>query len=270
MSKIVGLFLLAMQPLLARVQQIDTLTPFVEATATCTEKSLVVFDVDRVLIDLEDAILRQPNRQLLQRLKLHHTRHLSPAEVNDLLSTIYLQAKSMLIDPASVSLIKNLKSRSIPVIALTATQIGGFGKIASIQDWRVQDLEGLGISFATSFPKHPFLLLPDVNGQGPVPVFKEGILFSATYPKGEVLKAFLQTIHFQPDKVFFIDDLRYNIQSVENVLQQMGIQEVHTFHYLGAEQIPNSINPQIAEFQFKTLVEKGEWVGDQATSLPLR
>jgi len=261
-SWLLALCLLINNPLTAKISQCDTLTPIIAATADFSEKSLVVFDVDRVLIDSRDAILRLANRNLLLQLKMKYAGTLPPKIVADLTSLVYLQGNSLLIDPQSVELINSLKKRAVPVIALTATSIGGIGKIASIQDWRLEELEKFGISFESSFSQYPGFELSDLTGLGPSPVFKKGILFSSIYSKGLVLASFLKTVGFQPDKVLFLDDLLYNVTSVENALDDMGVKEVLAYQYLGAEKLPNSIDRQVADLQLKTLVEKEEWLSD--------
>lgn len=251
-----------MSGLSAKVYQSDSMAPLLETTADFTEKSLVVFDVDRVLIEPEDAILRPTNKNILLQLRTKYAADITATKLASLTSIIFLEGTSILIDPQAVELINSLKARSVPVIALTATQIGGIGKIASIQDWRINELEKLGISFASSFPDVPFMQFTELTGLGPSPVYKQGILFSSIYSKGAVLASFLKRINFQPDKVLFLDDLLYNVTSVQNALDDMGVKEVLAYQYLGAEKLPNSIDLKVAELQFKTLVEKEEWLSD--------
>lgn len=255
--------LLLLSPLSAATQKCNTFEPLISETVHFTERSLVVLDVDRVLIESQDATLRPHNVHLVQPLKYKHFSSLDSKQLEHLISLIYLQAKSMVIDPQAVTFIAELQKRGVPVIALTATRIGGMGQISSIQDWRLQDLKEHGISFASSFPDHPFLSLTTIAGKGPSPVFKNGILFSATYPKGDVLQAFLEKVGFIPDKVLFADDLMYNLISVTDSLTKMGVGEIYIYHFEGASFLPNDFDPQAADLQFKTLVEKERWLSDK-------
>lgn len=245
------------------IMRTDTFAPFFTTCENFSEKSLVVFDVDRVLIEPRDAIMRVPNQRLLWELRSKYWSHLSQAEMAKLASLVSLSESSRIVDPLASSFITHLKARNIPVIGLTATGVTGFGHIASIPDWRIADLERFGISFSTSFESQPPFILSQLNGKGPSPVFKSGILFTGGYSKGDVLEAFLDTVHFYPDKVFFADDLMYNLISVEESLLDMGITEVFSYHFLGADKIPNTIDPQIAELQVKTLTETQVWLSDQ-------
>jgi hypothetical protein len=69
-------------------------------------------------------------------------------------------------------------------------------------------------------------------------------------------------VGYIPDKVVFIDDLLGNLQSVEYSLGQLGVSDVMAFHFLGADTISNEVDMDVAELQFKTLVEREEWLND--------
>lgn len=247
----------------ATIVKTDTFLPFFLECESFTEKSLVVLDVDRVLIEPRDAIMRFPNQRLLWELHHKYANRLSPQEMADRSSIVSLQESSVLVDPLAIIFINYLKSKKVPVIALTATGVTGFGRIASIPDWRVRDLERFGISFATSFQEFSPFILTELNTRGPSPVFKSGCLFTGGYNKGDVLEAFLDIVDFLPDKVLFADDLQLNLVSVETSLNEMGIQDVRAFQYLGADKIPNTIDPKIADFQIKTLMHEKQWLSDE-------
>ncbi len=235
---------------------------FFEITKGFTEKSLVVFDVDRVLIEPRDAIMRYPNQRLLWELRYQYGNHLSPDELANLTSIVSLSESREVIDPLTVSFINFLKSKNIPVIALTATSVQGYGKIPSIPDWRIKDLSRFGICFE-SFASHPFIELSQLYGRGPAPIFKSGILFSAGYPKGDVLEAFLDSVSFLPDKVLFVDDLLHNLVSVHQSLTNMGVSDIFAFQFTGADALPNTIDVPVATHQIKTLLQEGIWQTDE-------
>ncbi len=249
--------------LTATIIRTESFATFFMACEDFTEKSLVIFDVDRVLIEPRDAIMRAPNQRMLWELRHKYGAHLSSAQMADISSIVNLNESSSLVDPLALAFINHIQQRNIPIIGLTATGTGGFGKIASIPDWRIADLARFGISFATSFQQQPPFVLTQLNERGTSPVFKSGILFTGGYSKGDVLEVFLDTVGFTPDKVLFADDLFYNLISVENALANMGVKHVIAYHYLGADKIPNTIDPEVAEFQIKTLLEKEQWLSDQ-------
>ena len=251
--------LLASFSLSAAIYETDTFTSFFSACEDFSEKSLVVLDVDQVLIEPSDAILRPSNRRMLLELRTKHGSHLSSQEMAEISSISSLQDRSFLLDPDSLDFVHHIKARNIPIIALTATSVVGFGKIPSVPDWRVQDLARFGFTFDTHFQEHPFIELAQLSGKGPSPIFKSGILFTGGYPKGDVLQAFLDTVGFHPDKVLFVDDRLYNLISVTQKLET----DVQAFLYLGAEKVPNSVHPEIAELQIRTLLEEERWLTDE-------
>ncbi len=246
----------------ADLYRTKTFEAFFEVTEGFSEKSLVIFDVDRVLIEPRDAIMRYPNQRLLWELRYQYGNHLSHEELATLTSEVTLSESTKVIDPLAISFINHIKAKNIPIIALTATGVEGYGKIASIPDWRIKDLARFGISFP-SFSEHPFIELSQLYGRGPAPIFKSGILFSAGYPKGDVLEAFLDSVGFLPDKALFVDDLLHNLVSVHQSLTDMGVSEIFAFQYLGADELPNTIDPEVAKHQIKTLLQEGIWLSDE-------
>jgi hypothetical protein len=226
---------------------------------TLDTESLVVFDVDRVLIENQDAILQAHNNMLFKNLALQEAAHLTQPELNGLLSGISFQSRPKLIEAEVAELITTLQQKNVRVIALTATGIGSIPKIGSIQDWRIERLKELGITF--SFQDTPFHSFTELIGQGPSPVFKSGILFSATYSKGSVLKSFLQHINWKPSKVLFFDDMLINVSTVHSEMTALGVEKVCSFHYLGANNLP-PVDRDIAKAQIRHLINTGKWLSE--------
>lgn len=256
---LLGTFMLTSTPTWAAINQIDSFEQITSLLHTLEPSSLVVFDVDAVLIEHEDAILQPPNKPLLQSLIAKHANTLAPDHFEDLVSVIYLETKAPLIEESVVPLIATLQEKNIPVIGLTATRIGKIGRVDSIQDWRIQALDAHGISF-TKFPSKN---LTTVTGQGPSPVFKEGIAFSSTYPKGKVLQAVLESLDMIPETVVFIDDLYQNSVSVESHMKQLGVKQVHCFQYVGAKKVYKQANSELAQTQIRHLVTHKTWLSEE-------
>ena len=255
--------------------EISTIYSFSEAhvhlqsldSSSLESRSLVVFDVDRVLIEYEDAILHPHNNVRMRELFIKAAPDISMMELRKHLNTISYHARPRLIEREVQGLIKMLQDKNIPVIALTATQIGSIPHIGSIQDWRIERLKELGITF--SFQDVPFHSFSELTGAGASPVFKSGILFSATYPKGSVLKAFLQHMNLKPQSVIFFDDLLPNVHSVHQEIGSMGVEKVLSFHYLGAEKLNENLDLALAEAQIRHLLEHNEWLSEQKCKLKI-
>lgn len=261
LQAILWLMLLLIQlPLHSEIHRIYRFSEAQKQFEMLDTESLVVFDVDRVLIENQDAILQAHNSALFRTLLLQAGGHLTQGQLNSLVSGISFQSRPKLIEQEIADLILMLEQKNIRVIALTATSIGSIAKIGSIQDWRIKRLQELGLTF--SFQNTPFHSFSELIGQGPSPVFKGGILFSATYSKGSVLKAFLQHINWKPSQVLFFDDLFINVSTVNNEMTALGVEKVCSFQYLGA----NSLAPvdlEVAKAQIRHLVETGQWLTEK-------
>jgi hypothetical protein len=222
--------------------------------------TLVVFDVDEVLITFDDLILRPCGK------------HFTPAswkgiyqeELDYLTSIIWNESKTILVDPSAPELVNKLVNRGVKVIALTACPTGDFGIIEKIEDWRLKILKRLNIDFSNTFPKNQVIYFDDGDKkERDYPLFKEGILFigNGEKTKGDLLVQFFEEIQWYPSKVIFIDDRMYNLTSVESALNKIKIL-YQGYHYKGMENLPNNFNEQIAEFQFFHLRKEHKWLSD--------
>jgi len=148
---------------------------------------------------------------------------------------------------------------------LTNAWTGTFGKIASLEDWRIQELRDLGIDVSKSFDTKQPLIFPHLKSKAlkRFPIFKQGCLFTCNIAKGDILKAFLQYIGWNPHHIIFIDDKHKHLESVENFCKQAGI-AFTGFHYTAVEKMPKTpLNQQIANYQFKVLEQKNRWLSDR-------
>ena len=255
-----ALYLVLTPSLIHAYEQIHSFSEVAHILQTLDPDDLVVFDVDDVLIEQEDALLQSQNNIVLNSLLQQYLTLLDDDAQERLISTLYLEAKRRLIEPNVRVLIYSLQEKKIPTIALTATRIGGLGNVASIQDWRMSDLARWGIAFDQSFSQFPHFVLEEIQSPNPSPVFKAGILFSAFYSKGKVLRAFLEKVSFRPKTVVFFDDRIENVLSVLYEMQNMGIKNVYSFHYMGHN--PETLDPVIVECQVTHLMQHGHWLSD--------
>lgn len=240
---------------------------------TANSKTLVVFDVDEVLITTEDHFIH-PNSDnaFLGFFGKEMEKAKTPEEKKELeekISLTILLPKRVLIEEETPKMIKDLQQRGIKVIALTSCITGPFGVIPKVETWRIEHLASLGINFSVAFPQIKPTYLTELNTRKPSPLFEQGCLFSKGYKKGEVLKAFFKQHNYYPEKVIFIDDLPENIVSVEAELATLGI-ECKAFHYIGAERFFKTVDVELLHYQFNHLLEKREWLSDVETAKHLK
>lgn len=261
------------QNLFALIIDSDDLQPLREELAYLDSNSLVLFDVDRTLITPTDAILHPNVRGVASRLIAEF---LATSKLDydgeDPKAFFYSKMASKMqfqhVDESAPELIRELLKRGIPTLAFTAMPAEKMGVITSMADWRFAQLQALGYDFRATFPELDYLELATDLCRDPKPLFKEGILYSSTHPKGDILEAFLEALGWKPDRIIFIDDHKHFVSSVERAAEKMGIDFIG-IHYNAAHHMPCELDPAVAAYQYRHLGEHGEWLSDSEASAML-
>lgn len=255
-------FLFFTSSLFSIILETKNLTPIEQQIRYLTPNDLVLWDVDDTLITPGDLILQTCNRdQANALLTKHFGKKISKSDLDKVVSTMILDTQYVLIDPQSVKIIRILQQKKIPTLALTAAPMGNYGQIDDLADWRIKQLKKLGIDFTSAFPNQALITFSRL-GVRSAAGYKQGVIFSSSSPKGDVLKAFLDYLHWKPQIIIFIDDNLRFLESVEKVARQLNIEFIG-FHYSGALQLDSKVDPEIAEKQYIYLKEHGKWLGDQ-------
>jgi hypothetical protein len=256
---------LSVHAALAKIIQTSQLAPIELAIQKADSDTLVIFDVDDVLITARDQILQAAHKKFLEGLNQDLKSRLSEEKAQKLWSIIWLARSDEPVDSKIVPLIKESQSRGLRVIALTNAWTGPFGNIPILEDWRIEELEGLGYTLKDPWRTIKSKTFGTLKSKDPkrLPVFKGGVLFTCNLPKGEVLKAFLQYAALSPNKIIFIDDKKKNLESVEAFSKAAGIPFMG-FHYTAvAERPKTSLNEKRAQLQFEVLEEEHIWLSDE-------
>ncbi|EFB41392.1 DUF2608 domain-containing protein [Parachlamydia acanthamoebae] len=249
---------------LQQIQHINEINAYIE---NIDEDTLVVFDVDEVLISTTDIFLHPECDEIFlgliydafEKAKTDKEKD----ELENQLSLTMLLPKRVLVEGSTPGFIESLQVKGIKTMALTSCPTGRFGVIPSVEQWRIRHLKTLGIDFSAEAPcQESFSLTEICKKNRPAPLFENGILFSKGYSKGEVLIAFLKRINWKPSNVLFIDDLADNLESVKQYLDEFDIPFVG-FHYLGASLPKDKIDPDLIKFQFDYLLKHGKWLSDE-------
>jgi hypothetical protein len=254
------IFLLFCMDISAIIMETSSLEVIENAIQQLDDDALVVFDVDYTLIVPNDLILTPCGEMYFQEF-VKKLRTLQ-AEGEMLGSQIALQCRVSLVDEKILDLLARLKEKKIKTIALTAMLTGQYGLIPNVEKWRLKQLDSLGINFGWSFPSIDSITLHAFEGKQSSPVFKQGVLASAKYPKGQVLVEFLKQIQWRPSKIIFVDDRMEFIESVETEVSKEEIPLI-SFHYLAAKNLPCPFDQQIADFQLAHLLQNDEWLSDE-------
>ena len=127
--------------------QISTIHSFKEADMSgLTDKSLVLFDVDDVLIATKDPIFR-----LRGNYKPQCWKNIDKEEKYHLQSIMLAGADFILVEPSAPSVVHTLQKKGIKTLGLTAARTGKFGVIEDTVQWRIDQLLKHNIDFGT-FP----------------------------------------------------------------------------------------------------------------------
>lgn len=234
--------------------------------------TLVVFDVDDVLMHPYDQILQMQNKAYLEGLQRELEKRIGSKNAETLYSIIFLERQNGPVDDRMRDLIINLQSKQISVLALTNCFTGTFGNIPSMEDWRLSELSRLGYHFEKSWSDVPPTVFSDLVpsgrdqsfGNSPLPMFKDGVVFTSAVSKGKALKAFLLHVRRLPKLIIFIDDKKKHLASVEKMAKSLGIRFIGIEYTAIAEAKAQSqaLNETRAQTQFKILEKEQEWLSD--------
>lgn len=222
-------------------------------------ESLVIFDVDEVLITPSDAILTHAGKSFKGWQKLPRKKE----EFDDLFSVALFGTNYVLLDKNAPKFLEKLSKDAIPNMALTSCRTGTFGVIPFMEDWRYNQLEALGVHFSLiNLEEVVFKELVDEKARPPL--FKKGILYCGDFyapegsTKGKLLGVFLDHSKLKPNHVVFIDDELKNLQTVQEELDKRGI----SFEGYLFERSYEELDEKAAYLQIKTLLKEKKWLTD--------
>jgi Protein of unknown function (DUF2608) len=221
--------------------------------------TLVIFDVDHVLImpTEEYSLNRNPNRKpFWEEIKAR----LSKERIKFLHSLVTAHSKWQLVDNKIIDILNELKSRSLPAIALTSLGTGEHGVIPKREELRVQELKRFGIDFSKTCPfKGDELLLEFENFHG-IPMLKEGIILTTEIDKAFILEQLFRKRNYFPKTIIFVDDLLKNVESLEKLCQKLGIKFIG-FHYNAVSLMKSpEIDKDLEKVRFKILENEHKWL----------
>jgi hypothetical protein len=244
---------------LAFADKFPTIQSFQDVTLNdLTSSSLVVFDVDDVLVTPADVLLK-PEGGAFEGWK-----QVSQEQLEESLSIMLAGTEYLLADPNAPEIIDTLTKKGISAMALTSCRTGAFGVIPSMEQWRFDQLNAIGIDFSP-FVAHEHVFVELVDGNAHPPLFKNGILFCGDFydsrksKKGELLGIFLDHMNLKPDRVVFIDDEEKNLQAVSQELEKRGVLfQGYLF------KIPSvKLDERVAQLQLETLLSQKKWISDK-------
>ncbi len=229
--------------------------------------TLIVFDVDEVLLHPKDAILSGDNSRwsYLDTYADKHNDVVIDYEKLEIVLSFCIERTN--VDKNMQDVINYIANQNIKALALTHCEFGkmpagGNVNYASIEEWREGDLLKIGIDFTklsqlnTECYRELLLL-----GDGETALLYNGIIFTNGNDKGECLEAALKNINLHPSTIVFIDDHVRNLTSVREFCEDSSI-NFYGIHYTAAAQINTECNEAREKLQLETLVEEYRWLSD--------
>jgi hydroxymethylpyrimidine pyrophosphatase-like HAD family hydrolase len=255
-------FFVTINSALADIITISDFIPLKKLLEEADQDTLVIFDVDHVLIMPTDeyTLNRHPYRKELWK---EIEGRLSKEEMKTLYGLTASKAKWRLVDPDIIDIFTRLKERQIPSIALTSIYTGKFGNIEKLEDWRIKHLHDLGFDFVNLTPIKEEILLYELEEQDGVPMLKSGVILTAQIDKGKTLEYILRHNNYYPKTIIFIDDMLNNLESLERLSSKLKI-KFHGLHYTAVSNMPIPvINKQIEKLRFQILEKEHKWLNHQ-------
>ncbi len=204
--------------------------------AKATSDSLIIFDVDMVLLHTADPVFQMPNLMHHHDILTAARADLNPEESDLLLHFPLIDGKAEVIDPALPLLIQHLQNLNIPTIACTAILSGAIAPEPDMMKWRVKQLTELGMDFSITAPDDTlFHTIHFPKYRGNTPQYKKGVMITngenGPSNKGTVLAAFLATLTKHPRQIIMIDDRRQNLMHIHDSLEKSDFNG----HYIAVE-----------------------------------
>ncbi len=234
------------------------------------QNTLVVFDVDNVLMLQGDTIIRTgllkyilKNIFKVQDFDLH--KKIFSAIENYELYAPDLRGE-IPVDEKMQDVIKYLEENKIKSLALThASYLAEYNGVTYDQV-RYEALKKLGIDFIklSRIGQNSEIISLENGDQIKL---HNGIIFARNQKeeqlnKGVCLNATLEKLSYKPSKVIFIDDIEKNHFNVMKTCSAKNI-EFHGFHYIKAYEIEDVHHAyDRAVLQLETLGNQGKWLND--------
>lgn len=227
--------------------------------------TLIIFDIDHVLLQPKDCSLRPYYDDKEHEKAKNFFNKVSNKLTVEEQSEAILQMQVELVDTNLIKLVNSLQNRAVKVLALTARDTGKFGKIASLENFTIKELQHFGYHFEKSWPKLNDQIFEQIPPKTPkhFPIFKQGILFTNGTHKGPVLEFFLNYTQMLPHKIIFIDDQKKNLQSVASFTKKNNLKFLGIEYTIVKDQNQRPFNEERANLQFDIFRKNHKWLSDQ-------
>jgi len=245
----------------SEIRTINSIMEAKEFLDKISPNALVVFDIGETLTVQKNNLLRIIRNQRIFNNKDIHTKDIVITKFmqhdrnakSTILSNMLVNSPLNFVEPATKTILQNLKERKIKAIAHCSSKANGLGAIKSRKEWRQAALKKLGIDFSSSFEQTEISLFNVPDAKGFHPLFYKGILFGS--PKGKALSAFLDQVKFTPSEIVCFDDCEEFIKRYAAEFKRRNI-NFTGFIYKAALNPAPKLNSQIVDVQVEYMKKK--------------
>lgn len=205
------------------------------------EETLYLFDLDDTLFDSAGMLGTKAWRGYIKEATKHDPRK----NWHDCLSYFIAQHYPLKTVEATTSdHIKKLQDKGYMVLGFTARERNMWygDRREGVDQLTVEQLTTMNIDFSRTVLREGYEYI------AAMPQYYGGILFADTDSKGEYLLKLFKGREHLPKKVIFVDDKFSHIESVEEALDTIAI-ENDSFWYIAVEHKSQTFNPAIADIQ---------------------
>ncbi len=218
------------------------------------QDTLVVFDIDNTLIRQNSLIgTHQWGDHMRSRAIENGISAEKAAEIQHAaFQSVQPYVQVVKVEEDVDAILKHLQKNHISHFALTA-------RAPVLKEVTFKQLESVNLFFNKSFPEQNNLsLIRDY--------FYKGLIFSGSTPKGEILKTILQNSVYKYKKIIFIDDRKYNLDSIESSLKDEPV-VLLTYRYGAADNFVQSFNPELADLIYSFFLETKTLMSDSTAAV---
>lgn len=243
----------------ADIYQSSNLLPVEQAIEESDSDTLIIFDVNDTLITCDEPLFHDKNKKTFGQVSDEYFKDLSKERIDELMTTILSSRKTSLVDQKVLDIVDLVKNKQLRMVVLTSCGTGKYGLIEKMEDWRIRQLEDLGLSFSDShFEKEKWF--DSMKGPHGVPLLKNGVIFTAQIDKSIVLDEFVKEEKVPLKKIIYVDDQVENLKDVEAYCRAKGIEFIG-FEYTAVKDKPvQKIDEKLIEIQLNVLLNEGQWI----------
>lgn len=199
------------------------------------KKTLIVFDIDNTLYHLATDL--GSDQWFCHEVQKHIKNGLTTQEAVNAILPLYIHIhhnrELIPTEPELLQTFQTLTSKASHIICLTA-------RSSPLAQRTLQQLKDCKNFLSSAFPDYPLTTL-----RYPA-YFKEGIIFSGSNNKGEVLREWLQTMAYIPERIIAIDDKQSHLEAIQHALSSIDCEYI-ALRYAGCDQRVNNFNAEQTE-----------------------